>query len=98
MFHFKKLKLWQGIGHRIKSVQNPDMRVTILKDYVKKTFAKTDLLDCMKRILKKKNKIFTLIYVIFMFFFFFFLDALEVEKITTAKKSNLILNIVKLFI
>jgi len=58
-------RLIMGIGHRIKSVQNPDMRVTILKDYVKKTFAKTDLLDY----------------------------ALEVEKITTAKKSNLILNI-----
>jgi len=34
-----------GIGHRIKSVQNPDMRVTIMVDYAKKNFPKTDVLD-----------------------------------------------------
>ena len=55
----------QGIGHRVKSVQNPDMRVTLLKDYAKKNFPKTELLDY----------------------------ALEVEKVTTAKKNNLILNV-----
>ena len=55
----------QGIGHRVKSVHNPDMRVTIMKEYAKKHFKETPLLDF----------------------------ALEVEKITTAKKDNLILNV-----
>jgi succinyl-CoA synthetase alpha subunit len=34
----------QGIGHRVKSVTNPDMRVTQLKEYVFKNFPKSDLL------------------------------------------------------
>lgn len=34
-----------GIGHRVKSVTNPDMRVIQLKDYVKKNFPATKLLD-----------------------------------------------------
>jgi len=55
----------QGIGHLIKSVNNPDMRVTIMKDYAKKHFKATQLLDY----------------------------ALEVEKLTTQKKDNLILNV-----
>ena len=55
----------QGIGHRIKSIHNPDMRVTIIKGYAKKNFKKTPLLDY----------------------------ALEVEKITTSKRDNLILNV-----
>lgn len=55
----------QGIGHRIKSVTNPDVRVEILKNYVKKHFPITETLDY----------------------------ALEVEKLTTAKRNNLILNV-----
>ena len=55
----------QGIGHRVKSIHNPDMRVTIIKNYAKKHFKKTALLDF----------------------------ALEVEKITTSKRDNLILNV-----
>lgn len=55
----------QGIGHRIKSIHNPDMRVTIMKGYAKKHFKTTELLDY----------------------------ALEVEKITTGKRDNLILNV-----
>lgn len=35
----------QGIGHRVKSVTNPDMRVTLLKKFVKENFAATKLLD-----------------------------------------------------
>ncbi|KAK6166754.1 hypothetical protein SNE40_023379 [Patella caerulea] len=61
----KKGQLIMGIGHRVKSLNNPDMRVVILKDYVKKHFPATPLLDY----------------------------ALEVEKITTSKKPNLILNV-----
>lgn len=34
-----------GIGHLVKSVTNPDMRVTQLKETVKGTFPKTTLLD-----------------------------------------------------
>jgi ATP citrate (pro-S)-lyase len=55
----------QGIGHLIKSIHNPDMRVTIMKEYAKKYFKSTPLLNF----------------------------ALEVEKVTTAKKDNLILNV-----
>lgn len=55
----------QGIGHMIKSIHNPDVRVEILKAYAKKHFPVTELLDY----------------------------ALEVEKITTSKRDNLILNV-----
>lgn len=61
----KKGKLIMGIGHRVKSLNNPDMRVVILKDYVKQHFPAHPLLDY----------------------------ACEVEKITTSKKPNLILNV-----
>ena len=54
-----------GIGHKVKSVKNPDKRVSLLVDYAKRNFARTELLDY----------------------------ALEVEKLTTAKKGNLILNV-----
>jgi len=54
-----------GIGHRVKSVQNPDMRVTIVREFAKSHFTATPLLDF----------------------------ALEVEKITTSKRNNLILNV-----
>lgn len=61
----RKGVLIPGIGHRIKSVQNPDERVTLLKEYARKHFKETKYLDY----------------------------ALEVEKITTAKRNNLILNV-----
>lgn len=54
-----------GIGHKVKSVTNPDMRVTQMKAFCQKNFKSTPLLDY----------------------------ALEVEKLTTAKKGNLILNV-----
>ena len=55
----------QGIGHRIRSVTNPDKRVELLKKYARKNFRVTPYLDY----------------------------AIEVEKITTAKRDNLILNV-----
>ncbi|XP_013786934.1 ATP-citrate synthase-like [Limulus polyphemus] len=61
----KKGQLIMGIGHRVKSLNNPDMRVQLLKEYVKEHFPATPVLDY----------------------------ALEVEKITTSKKPNLILNV-----
>jgi ATP-citrate lyase alpha-subunit len=54
-----------GIGHRIKSVQNPDVRVKLLKEFVMKDFDRHPHLDF----------------------------ALEVEKLTTDKRNNLILNV-----
>lgn len=61
----KEGKLIMGVGHRVKSINNPDMRVVILKEYAKLNFPATPLIDY----------------------------ALEVEKITTSKKPNLILNV-----
>lgn len=60
-----RIALLASSGHKVKSLTNPDMRVVIMKEFVKENFPKTPLLDY----------------------------ALEVEKITTAKKSNLILNV-----
>ncbi|VIO88263.1 ATP-citrate synthase, putative [Brugia malayi] len=57
-----------GIGHRVKSINNPDKRIEILKDFVldpEKFKQETPLLEY----------------------------ALKVEKITTSKKANLILNV-----
>ena len=41
----KENKLIPGIGHRIKSRNNPDLRVELVKEYVKKHFPSTRLLD-----------------------------------------------------
>ena len=54
-----------GIGHRIKSVTNPDKRVEILRKFAQAHFPMTPYLNF----------------------------ALEVEKLTTSKKDNLILNV-----
>lgn len=61
----RKNQLIMGIGHRVKSLTNPDKRVTIIKEYAKANFVGTPVLDY----------------------------ALEVEKLTTQKKANLILNV-----
>ncbi|KIK80546.1 hypothetical protein PAXRUDRAFT_36161 [Paxillus rubicundulus Ve08.2h10] len=61
----KANKLISGIGHKIKSVNNPDLRVELVKEYVHKNFPSHSLLDY----------------------------ALAVEKVTTAKKDTLILNV-----
>ena len=61
----KKNQYIMGIGHRVKSVENPDARVKIVKDFVKERFPAAPLFEY----------------------------ALEVEAITTRKRSNLILNV-----
>ncbi|XP_049280871.1 ATP-citrate synthase isoform X3 [Anopheles funestus] len=61
----KKGQLIMGIGHRVKSINNPDVRVKIIKEFVMQNFPAYPLLEY----------------------------ALEVEKITTSKKPNLILNV-----
>ena len=37
--------LVSGIGHKIKSVNNPDLRVELVKEYVRKNFPSHTLLD-----------------------------------------------------
>lgn len=61
----KQHKLILGIGHKIKSRTNPDLRVELIKNYVFDHFPSYEILKY----------------------------ALEVEKITTTKKDNLILNV-----
>jgi len=61
----KSNRLIPGIGHKIKSVTNPDYRVQVVKDYVLKNFPSHKMLDY----------------------------ALAVERVTTAKKDSLILNV-----
>jgi ATP citrate (pro-S)-lyase len=61
----KTNRLVMGIGHRVKSVSNPDKRVTLVTKFAFENFADNT----------------TLKY------------ALEVEKVTTSKKQNLILNV-----
>merc|ERR1711920_443433 len=41
----KTNQLIMGIGHRIKSLANPDQRVVIIKEYAKKHFKSTPVLD-----------------------------------------------------
>jgi len=41
----KQNKLIMGIGHKIRTLQNPDMRVQLVKEYAKKHFASTPVLD-----------------------------------------------------
>jgi len=41
----KTNQLIMGIGHRIKSLANPDQRVVIIKEYAKKHFQSTPVLD-----------------------------------------------------
>ena len=51
----------QGIGHRLHSLENPDARVEILKNYAKSHFKKTELLDYALAVeqvtTKKKNNL-----------------------------------------
>jgi len=58
-------RLILGIGHRIKSISNPDMRVELIKKFAKEHFKSTQVLRFAE----------------------------DVEKVTTNKKPNLILNV-----
>jgi len=61
----KKNELILGIGHKVKSLENPDARVALLKKFIKDKFKTTEVFDY----------------------------ACAVERVTTKKKSNLILNV-----
>ena len=56
-----KLDLNKNIYHKIKSIQNPDARVTIVKEYAKKHFPSTPILDFALEVeqvtTKKKNNL-----------------------------------------
>ncbi|PFH33717.1 putative ATP-citrate lyase [Besnoitia besnoiti] len=43
-------KLIMGIGHRVKSVHNPDMRVQLLKTFCKSSFPQTPLIDYAEQV------------------------------------------------
>lgn len=38
-------ELIMGIGHKVKSLENPDVRVVLVKEFAKKNFATTEVLD-----------------------------------------------------
>jgi len=41
----KRKELIMGIGHKVKSLENPDARVVIIKEYAQQNFPRTDLLE-----------------------------------------------------
>lgn len=41
----KNKELIMGIGHKVKSLENPDIRVVLVKNFAKKHFATTEVLD-----------------------------------------------------
>lgn len=49
-------ELIMGIGHKIKSLENPDVRVVIIKEFAKKHFATTEVLDFALAVEQCKNK------------------------------------------
>ena len=56
----KKNEYIMGIGHRVKSLENPDSRVTIVKDFVRTQFPKSPLFGIVhhmfSRILNLRKK------------------------------------------
>eukprot|EP01035_Chromulina_nebulosa_P017875 gene17875-23491_t len=52
----KKNQLIMGIGHRIRTIQNPDMRVQLIKEYAKKYFPSTPVLDFALSVEKETTK------------------------------------------
>lgn len=46
----KENKLIMGIGHRIRTLTNPDMRVKVIKDYARQHFPRTTILDFAEKV------------------------------------------------
>jgi len=46
----KEGRLIMGIGHRVKSINNPDKRVTLVAEFAKKNFPSTPLLDYARQV------------------------------------------------
>jgi ATP citrate (pro-S)-lyase len=64
-YNRKNKQLIPGIGHKIKSLEDPDMRVVMIKKFVAEHFPSAEIFNY----------------------------ALQVEQLTTKKKSSLILNV-----
>ena len=71
-----------GIGHKVKSRNNPDFRVELVKEFVKKRFPSCKMLG--------KNESSTRTWIELMISKDY---AIAVETVTTSKKDNLILNV-----
>ncbi len=87
----QKNELIMGIGHRIKTAQNPDTRVSLLKKFANKNLKKTPYLDFALAVeqetLKKKNNLIlnvdgTIAVV--------FLDLLTEAKLTEAEIHSIV--------
>lgn len=52
----KQNRLIMGIGHKIRTVQNPDMRVNIIRDFAKNNFPRTPVLDFALEVEKVTTK------------------------------------------
>jgi ATP citrate (pro-S)-lyase len=46
----KEGKLIMGIGHRVKSINNPDKRVTLISDFATQNFPSTPMLDYARQV------------------------------------------------
>lgn len=87
----KKGQLIMGIGHRVKSINNPDMRVKIMKEFVKANFPTTPLLDYALEVQLHFESLKNPQLADFVITMNKYTQ--QVEKITTSKKPNLILNV-----
>merc|ERR1719387_1607701 len=52
----KNNKLIMGVGHRIKSLTNPDQRVEIIKKFVKSSFPSSPLLDYALQVSRSRRR------------------------------------------
>jgi len=52
----KKHELIMGIGHKVKSIHNPDKRVEIVKEYAQEHFPETPVLDFALKVEEKTTK------------------------------------------
>jgi hypothetical protein len=89
--HKKRGELIMGIGHRIKTAQNPDVRVQLLKKFAKENLKKTIYLDFALQVehetLKKKN---TLILNVDGAVGIIFLDILSESGLSEAEIAEII--------
>lgn len=61
-------RLIMGIGHRIKSITNPDKRVQLLSNYVHEHFVATPVVDYALEVEKvTTNKVFIIIITFYRF-------------------------------
>lgn len=78
--------LISGIGHKIKSLENPDQRVVLLKQFIQDHVVGKVVPNQASSSINQFNQSFESLFPVLSF-------ALEVEKLTTKKRSNLILNV-----